>query len=53
LQSGLFYLTTGGTITVSQKILTKLTASVFGSVARDEFPEKAFNPDTGTRSKAR
>jgi hypothetical protein len=47
LQSGLFYLTTGGTITISQKILTKLTASAFGSVARDEFPEKAFNPDTG------
>jgi hypothetical protein len=45
--SNLYYLTTGGGITVSQKILTKLTASAFGYLVRDEFSEKTFNPDTG------
>jgi len=40
-----YYHSTTGTLTLSQKILTKFTASASGSLTRDEFPQKAYNPD--------
>ena len=45
LEANRYYRSTAGTLTLSQRILTKLTFTASGYLTRNEFPERAFNPD--------